>query len=77
MKRAITTFHAAGGLTVVEGSLFDDKEPVVREYPALFEDTEAAALRLMEQPPAFRAVAPIVESATAAPGEKRSTKRPD
>lgn len=77
MKRAITTFHAAGGLTVVEGSLFDDKDKVVREYPALFEDATDAALRLLEQPPVFRAVAPAVESATAAPGEKRSAKRPD
>jgi hypothetical protein len=77
MKRAITTFHAAGGLTVVEGSHFDDKDAVVREYPALFEDVEAAALRLMEQPPVFRAVPPAIEQATAVPGEKRSTKRPD
>lgn len=77
MKRAITTFHAAGGLTVVEGSLFDDAEPIVRQFPDLFEDADAAALRLMEQPPVFRAtVAPAVEQATAAPGEKRSTKRP-
>lgn len=75
MKRAITTFHVAGGLTVVEGSLFDDADPVVRERPALFEDAEAAALRLMEQPPVFRASAAPVEQATAAPGEKRSVKR--
>lgn len=77
MKRAIATFHAAGGLTVAEGSNFDDKDPVVREYPALFEDVETAALRLLEQPPVFRAVAPVIESATAAPGEKRSAKRPE
>jgi hypothetical protein len=77
MKRAISTFHAAGGLTVAEGSLFDDKDAVVRDHPTLFEDAEAAALRLMEQPPVFRAVAPAVEQATAVPGEKRSTKRPD
>jgi hypothetical protein len=76
MKRAITTFHAAGGLTVVEGSLFDDKDAVCREYPALFEDAEAAAVRLTERPPVFRASAPAVEQATAVPGEKRSVKRP-
>ena len=78
MQRAIQTFHAPGGLTVVEGSLFDDKEPVVREYPAMFEDADVAALRLTDAPPVFRAVAaPVVEQATAAPGEKRSTvKRP-
>lgn len=76
MKRAITTFHAAGGLTVVEGSLFDDKETVCREYPSLFEDADAAALRLLEESPVFRAVAPAVEQATAAPGEKRTAKRP-
>lgn len=76
MKRATQTFHAAGGRTVAEGSLFDDKEPVVREYPAMFEDADAAALRLLDEPPVFRAVAPAVEQATAAPGEKRSVKRP-
>lgn len=76
MMRATQTFHAAGGRTVVEGSLFDDKEPVVREYPAMFEDADAAALRLLDEPPVFRAVAPAVEQATAAPGEKRSVKRP-
>ena len=70
MKRALTTFHAAGGRTVVEGSLFDDKEPICREYPALFEDAEAAALRLTEESPVFRAVAPAVEQATAAVAEK-------
>jgi hypothetical protein len=76
MKRAIETFHVAGGSTVVEGSLFDDKEPVVREHPSMFEDAEAAALRLLETSPVFRAAAPVVEQATAAPGEKRSVKRP-
>jgi hypothetical protein len=76
MKRAITTFHAAGGLTVAEGSLFDDKDKVCREYPALFEDADTAALRLMEEPPVFRAAPAAVEQATAAPGEKRSVKRP-
>lgn len=76
MMRATQTFHAAGGLTVVEGSLFDNKGPVVREYPAMFEDADAAALRLLDEPPVFRAVAPAVEQATAAPGEKRSVKRP-
>jgi hypothetical protein len=75
MKRAITTFHLAGGLTVVEGSLYDDKEPVVREHAALFEDAESAALRLLDEPPTFHAT-PVVEQATATPGEKRTTKRP-
>ena len=76
MKRAITTFHIAGGATVVEGSLFDDKEPVVRAHPTMFEDADVAAARLAEVSPVFRAVAPSVEQATAAPGEKRSVKRP-
>jgi len=73
MKRATTTFHAAGGLTVVEGSLYDDKDAVVCKHPELFEDAAAAALRMTDQPPVFRARP--VEQATAAPGEKRDTRR--
>lgn len=75
MKRAVTTFHAAGGLTVTEGSLFDDNDKVCREYPALFEDAELAALRLTDVPPVFRAVSPVVEQATANPGEKRAARK--
>lgn len=76
MKRATTTFHVAGGLTVVEGSLFDDKEQIVRAHPTLFEDADSAAARLQEGSPVFRALDRSVEQATAAPGEKRSVKRP-
>lgn len=63
LVRATQTFHHARG-TVAEGEIFDSAHPVPVKFRTLFEpmDIEEAS-----------AVAPVVESATAAPGEKRST----
>lgn len=45
-----------------QGQEVDDKAPVVAACPSLFDRSEPAA-------------APVVEQATAAPGEKRTTTR--
>lgn len=76
MKRAKTTFFGPDNLTVVEGSLFDDKSPVVRNWPDLFEDAEVARDRTAATPPTFGPAdfAHLVEDATARPG-RRSSKR--
>lgn len=43
--------------------IYDGTHPIVRAYPTMFVEVRAT-------------VDPIVEQATAAPGEKRSTRRP-
>lgn len=63
MKRATDTYFGADGHHVDGGELREDDDPTVKAYPAWFEDAPAAT----------RSKSPVVESATAAPGEKRST----
>lgn len=46
-----------------EGAVFDDTDTVVRKYPSCFE-------------PARATHGATVEQATAAPGERRDTRRP-
>jgi hypothetical protein len=65
MKRAIDTYFGADGHHVDGGELREDKDPTVIAYPQWFEDAPAS----------IRNASPVVESATAAPGEKRSVKR--
>lgn len=57
--------HRGERLHIQAGSAWDASDPVVREYPSLF-TTDARALRRSE---------PVVEQATAAPGERRGTRR--
>ncbi len=67
-------FHAGGYL--VYGSLWDDSDPLVKAHPDWF----SADFESEVQSSVHRTVPDIkgrdvgVESATAAPGEKRSTK---
>lgn len=50
-------------------------DPIVRKYPRMFTEDPAAGLSFSSSPPAEdRAEAPV-EQATAAPGEKRATRR--
>jgi len=70
MKRAITTFHGAGGVTVSEGLLLPDDHEIVTAYADLFEDASEAVERLM------RAAAPVAFGATSNPVEVRAEAEP-
>lgn len=71
LLRAVTTFHAPGGVTVIEGALHDSDDPVVKGRESLFEPAEAAV-----ETPAPPAPS-TVETGSARPGTKRvGTKRP-
>lgn len=60
--RAKESFRIPGRQFIAEGSLFDSEHPLVQSRAALFEPVEMGDA--------------VIESATAAPGEKRSTSRP-
>ncbi len=70
MKRAITTFHGAGGVTVSEGLLLPDDHEIVTAHADLFEDASEAVERLM------RAAAPVTFGATSNPVEVRAEAEP-
>ena len=53
-------------VTIQAGTAWDASDPVVRAYPGLFSDDARYLRRSTERP---------VEQATAAPGEKRRTRR--
>ena len=71
MKRAITTFHGAGGVTVSEGLLLPDDHEIVTAHADLFEDASEAVERLM------RAAAPVTFGATSNPIEVRAEAEPE
>lgn len=58
-SRARSSFAALGRIVTI-GTVLDTSDPIVRQYPALFEADASA---------------PVVEQATAAPGEVRTTPR--
>lgn len=57
---AACTFHLMTGRTVIAGEVFDSSDPVVKGREQLF---------------SINTDAPVVEQATAAPGEVRTTPR--
>lgn len=64
LLRAKTTFIAftpAGQKVVAKGDIFDSSNPIVAKRADLFTPVEVSA--------------PVVEEATAAPGEQRATTR--
>lgn len=65
--RAKESFRIPGRQFIAEGSLFDSEHPLVQSRAALFEPVEMGDAVIEDS---------VVESATAAPGEKRSTSRP-
>ncbi len=66
--RCKTSFHAYGRPTMVRaGDLVDSSDPVVRGREELFESVDEVVHGPADLP---------VESASAAPGERRSVKRP-
>lgn len=67
MATARDSFHWNGQIYAL-GQEVDDKAPVVAACPSLFDGVKAPAKRAAP-------VAPVVEQATAAPGEKRTTAR--
>lgn len=58
--------HRGQRVHVQAGQAWDATDPLVAEYPSLF-TTDTRALR--------RTTEPVVEQATAAPGERRGTRR--
>lgn len=72
MKRATTTFFGPDNVSVVEGSIYDDKSPIVKAWPHLFEDAAEAASRSAAAPPTFGpADFAHLADTTARPGRKR------
>jgi hypothetical protein len=66
MKRAVTDFFPGNDPKVNAGDMYADDHPYVKSYPDYFEDP------VVIHAPGRRSVP--VEQATAAPGEKRTTK---
>jgi hypothetical protein len=65
---------ASGPVFVRKGSHWPADDAVVKAYPGWFTDDPRYGLSWSGQPPAEMAEPPV-ETATAAPGEKRSTAR--
>lgn len=63
LVRSVTTIHFPDNVTVGEGSILDDNDPIVRRHPHFFEPVEAVAQR----------DAGILD-ATARPGIRRGRK---
>lgn len=56
---------------VVQGAAFHRSDPVVAVHPELFSDTPV----IVHRTPGYEFPAPVVEQATAAPGERRTGRR--
>jgi len=74
MRIAKAQFHSRFG-RIDEGEALPDDHPVVREFPGNFISPDEWAEVKAKQKPSF-GPGPQVEQATAAPGEKRQTRRP-
>ncbi len=72
LVRAKGYFREMPVITVQEGELWDADDPVVQAHPGWFETLEGKSLKTAKL--AARSEPPV-EQATAAPGEKRTTKR--
>lgn len=69
-----TVFHNGSPVSIVSGQIWQADNPVVKARPGLFtDDFLASGFVRVETSPVLRE-APV-EQATAAPGEKRATKR--
>lgn len=69
--RAKYSAHVGESLYVNEGELWDADDPLVKERPDMFTDDLSGVTRTSVPP---KREAPV-EQATAAPGEKRQTRR--
>lgn len=63
LVRALTTFHCPGHVTLVEGTILDEKDPVVKGRESLFGPVEASA-----------SDAPV-QTASRRPGAKSNARR--
>lgn len=70
----MVTLPNGGQVRVHKGEHWAADDPVVRQTPSLFGDDERYGLRYTQVPAGFDDV-PVVETATAAPGEKRAARR--
>ena len=66
-KESFAIFVDGAPRMLAAGSLVDDGDQIVTDYPANFEDVESFV--------SSRSAAPV-EQATAEPGEKRSLRKP-
>lgn len=64
LVRSTTTFHAPGPVTVAEGAILDDGDPIVKQYRSFFEPINATARRDSQ----------LLADATARPGAKRVSR---
>ena len=77
---ATESFHFAPKgqpmVSIVKGTVMDSKEAVVKANPGRFMDADQWLEKAAAPSPVFHFPAPIVEAATAAPGETRTVKKP-
>ena len=74
---ATSTCHVGETLMLNEGELWAADDPFVLARPELFtDDLESVTRRSVKPAKAATPVEAPVEQATAAPGEKRQTRRP-
>jgi hypothetical protein len=71
--RAMVPLAGGGQALVVKGSHWPADDPVVLAQPSLFSDDPRWGLNYSAEPAGWGE--PPVEQATAAPGEKRNTRR--
>ena len=69
---ATVTTEAGATLLVRKGTHWPADDPIVRQHPDLFSADARYGMQYTRQPAGFNAP---VEQATAAPGEKRQTRR--
>lgn len=78
-KKAFGTFAKTGkdGLSIVvnEDDFYADDHPYVKAWPDMFGDLDDV-LHILKAPARAPKPVPVVEQATAAPGEVRETARP-
>lgn len=77
--QARETFFVAtkSGMTrqVIQGEVFDEKDPLVKGHEHLFDEMKVASVA-DSKAAVSRGAEPVVEQATAAPGEKRAVTAP-
>jgi hypothetical protein len=76
VRRCTESFATAGtpARVFAAGELYDDNDPGVKAHPGMFEDPGEFVDR--RDRPIPQADTRVVESTSAAPGEKRSTRVP-
>jgi hypothetical protein len=68
------SMDSLGQVLVRKGSHWPADDPIVRKHPGFFTDDARYGLTWSGAPPKYMSEPPV-EQATAAPGEKRTTRR--